>query len=86
MLFYDIDKKFEEIGFVKVCETKSYVQYETQENWGTRCLDLLYKEIGEHLIQCYQKGNNENMFSRMSGINAKEAALAMKKMKRMGWN
>lgn len=85
MKTFNIDKKFEQIGLTKVYEDEYIVQYEKTEKWGTRCLDLLHKASGNHLIQCYQKGAGEKGFARMVGITAKEAKLATKKIRQLGW-
>ena len=85
--FKTIDEKFNDIGFVKVEETKFGAKYQRKENKYNyiQCLDLLHKASGKHLIQSYQKDINKDGFNNMIGLSIYEAKLAVKKMKQMGY-
>lgn len=81
----NIDKELEKLGFMKVSQDGNVVQYERKERWGVHCLDLMHKINGNHIIQSYQKGLDSEGFSRMCGLTCREAALAVKKIKQLGW-
>jgi len=57
MLLQNIDKMFEEIGFIKVKENKYGVTYERDnvEYNYTQVLAILHKASGRHIIQSYDK-------------------------------
>lgn len=86
MFHRNIDIELEKIGFIRVPHIDGTVRYERKERWGVHCLDLMHKINGDHIIQSYQKGSEDGEgFVRMCGLSHKEAALALKKMKQLGW-
>ena len=79
-----IDRKFAEIGLVKVNENRFGVSYERNLGLGIRQrIDLVRKRNGFHQIHCYEK-SREN--GNAIGLTMYEARLCRKKMKQMGWN
>lgn len=86
-LFKTIDEKLNDIGFVKVEETRFGARYQRENNKYNyiQCLDLLHKVSGKHLIQSYQKDVNKDGFNNSIGLTMYEAKLAVKKMKQMGY-
>lgn len=89
-MFKNIDKRFEEIGFVKVSEDKYGVTYERkdEEHNYTQVLAILHKASGRHIVQSYDK---ELMDSKMIGntcvgLSYYEMKLALKKMKQLGYH
>lgn len=84
-MFKSIDKKFEEIGFVKIKEDKYGVSYERKDkefNYVQR-LDILHKRNGKHIIQSYDATNTTSRFSPVVGLTGYELKLALKKMKKL---
>lgn len=89
-MFKNIDKKFEEIGFIKVREDKYGVSYErinTEYNF-TQVLDIGHKSNGNHIIQSYDKDlfDTKLIGNTCVGLTYYETKLALKKMKKMGYN
>lgn len=89
-MFKNIDRRFEEIGFVKVSEDKYGATYERkdEEYNYTQVLAILHKASGRHLIQSYDK---DLMDSKMIGnvgvgLTYYETKLALKKMKQLGYH
>lgn len=89
-MFKSIDKKFEEIGFIKVSEDKYGARYErkNEEHNYTQVLAILHKASGRHIVQSYDK---ELMDSKMIGntcvgLSCYEMKLALKKMKQLGYH
>lgn len=80
-MFKTVDKKFEKLGFKKVDDGLhvEYERYDKKFNY-TQVLSLLHKESGCHIVQSYDK-NNENCV----GLTAYEMKLCLKKMKEKGW-
>lgn len=87
MFLFNVDKAFEKLGFVKIeNENPHVIQYERKKEQGyIQCLDLVYKNSGKHIIQSYQKDINKDGFNNMVGLTAREAVLAAKKMRQVGW-
>lgn len=86
MFVFNADKALAKIGFKKVYESDLVVQYERDEKHAyTHVLELQHKASGKHLIQSFDKGTNAEGFNHAVGITAKEAALAIVKMRRLGW-
>lgn len=90
IVFKNIDRGFEEIGFVKVSEDKYGATYERkdEEHKYTQVLAILHKESGRHIVQSYDK---ELMDSKMIGntcvgLSYYEMKLALKKMKQLGYH
>lgn len=89
-MFKNIDKKFEEIGFIKVSEDKYGVAYErkdTKYNF-TQVLDILHKASGRHIVQSYDKDlmDTKNIGNTCVGLTYYEMKLALKKMKCLGYH
>lgn len=87
-MFKNIDKKFEEIGFIKVSEDKNGAVYERKNGQYNyiQVLGIYYKANGRHIVQSYDK---ELMDSKMIGntcvgLTYYEMKLATKKMKQLG--
>lgn len=82
-MFKSIDKKFEEIGFVKIKEDEHGVSYERPNkefNYIQR-IDILHKTNGKHIIQSYDATNTTSRFSPVVGLTGYEIKLVLKKMK-----
>ena len=86
-LFKSVDKKFNEIGFIKTEESNFGVYYERpdKEFKYVQELCLLHKANGNHLIQSSQKEVNKDGYNNMVGLSMYEAKLSLKKMKQIGW-
>ena len=89
-MFKNIDKKFEEIGFIKVSEDKYgafYERYDKEHNF-TQVLAIVYKANGNHVIQSYDRDlfDEDCMGNVCVGLTYYETKLALKKMKKMGYN
>lgn len=89
-MFKNIDKRFEEIGFIKVSENKYGATYERKDKKHnyTQVLAILNKASGRHIVQSYDK---ELMDSKMIGntcvgLSYYEMKLALKKMKQLGYH
>lgn len=89
-MFKSIDKKFEDIGFVKVKEDEYGVRYERKNDQYNyiQVLAILHKENGRHLIQSYDKDlfDTKLIGNTCVGLTYYETKLALKKMKRLGYN
>lgn len=88
-LFKSIDKKFAEIGFVKVDENKygaTYHRYVAKFDY-VQTLDLMHKENGRHIVQSYDNNlkDQKNIGNTCVGLTMYEMKLCIKKMKQMGW-
>lgn len=88
-LFKTIDKKFEEIGFIKVTEDKfgvTYHRFDKKYNF-TQSLDLLHKASGKHIVQSYDINLTDvkKIGNTCVGLTMYEMKLCLKKMKQMGW-
>lgn len=89
-MFKSIDKKFEEIGFIKIKEDEYGATYERKDekyNY-TQVLAIIRKASGRHIVQSYDK---ELMDSKMIGntcvgLSYYEMKLALKKMRKLGLN
>ena len=89
MIFKSVDKKLEELGFVKLTgedrENKygvCYVRKNHKYNYTQR-LDISHKSNGDHIIQSYEEGANKDGFSNVVGLTYLETKLAMKKYRQM---
>jgi hypothetical protein len=89
-MFKRIDKKFEEIGFVKVKEDEYGVRYERKnEKYNyTQVLAIMHKKSGRHIIQSYDKDLFDKDFigNVCVGLTYYETKLALKKMRQLGYN
>lgn len=88
-LFKTIDKKFEEIGFIKIKENEYGALYERLNGdfKYTQSLHLLHKASGLHIIQSYDKNlfDEKRIGNTCVGLTMYETKLCLKKMKQMGW-
>ena len=78
-----IDKKFYELGWVKIKENEYVVAYEKyiKDYDYIHHIDIIHKKSGNHLIQSYCDTETNNLFSYMVGLNFKETLLSILKMK-----
>lgn len=87
-MFKSIDKKFEEIGFIKVKDDEFGVSYERLNNEYNyiQVLDILHKANGIHIIQSYDKNlfDTKGIGNTCVGLTYNEMKLALKKMKQKG--
>lgn len=86
-MFKNIDRKFEEIGFIKVSEDKYGATYERKDeefNY-TQVLAILHKTSGRHIVQSYDKDlmDSKMIGNTCVGLSYYEMKLALKKMKRL---
>ena len=89
-MFKNIDKKFEEIGFVKVKENKYGVRYERMDECHdyVQVLSIMYKVNGQHIVQSYDKDlmDKEMIGNTCVGLTYYEMKLALKKMRQLGYH
>lgn len=89
-MFKNIDKKFEEIGFIKIEEDKYGVRYERNdvEYNFTQVLAILHKASGRHIVQSYDKDlmDTKNIGHTNVGLTYYEMKLVLKKMKKLGYH
>ena len=89
-MFKNIDKKFEEIGFIKVSEDKYGAKYERKDGIHnyTQVLAILHKLNGRHIVQSYDKDlmDSEKIGNTCVGLTYYEIKLALKKMKQLGYH
>lgn len=89
-MFKNIDKKFEEIGFVKIKENKYGVEYEREDKQYnyTQTLGIYHKASGNHIIQSYDKNleDTKGIGCACVGLTYYETKLALKKMKQLGYH
>ena len=89
-MFKSIDKKFEEIGFIKVDDDRHIVAYERKnENPNyTQVLGIIYKSNGRHIVQSYDKDlmDSKMIGNTCVGLTYYEMKLALKKMKQLGYH
>ena len=85
ILFKNIDKKFEEIGFIKTKEDKYGVEYEryNKEFDYIQKLDILYKSNKELITQSYDSTNTTSSYSPVVGLTEYELKLVLKKIRRL---
>ena len=89
MLFKSIDKKFEEIGFIKVQDDEYGVRYERMDECHdyVQVLAIDHKANGEHIVQSYDKDlMDQEMIGNVGvGLTYYEMKLALRKMRQKGW-
>jgi hypothetical protein len=87
-MFKNIDKKFEEIGFIKVSEDKYGARYERkdEEHNYIQVLTILRKANGKHIVQSYDKNlmDSKKIGNTCVGLTYYEMKLVTKKMKQLG--
>ncbi len=88
-IFTSIDKKLEELGFLKVENENKYgacymreIPINSGDSYIQR-LDILCKSNGHHLIQSYEEGVNSDKLNNSVGLEYREIKLAMKKYKQL---
>lgn len=81
-----IDKKFADIGFIKIKENEYGVQYEREVEY-TQVLHLIHKKNGRHIIQSYDKNlfDTKKVGNTCVGLSIYEMKLCLKKIKQLGW-
>ena len=88
-MFKNIDKKFAEIGFIRIEEDEHGATYErkVKKHNYTQTLNLLHKANGRHIIQSYDADlmDEKKIGNTCVGLTMYEAKLCIKKMKQMGW-
>lgn len=89
-MFKNIDKKFEEIGFIKISEDKYGVIYERKDekyNY-TQVLAIFHKANGKHIVQSYDKSlmDSKLIGNTCVGLTYYEMKLALKKMRQLGYH
>lgn len=88
-MFKSIDKKFADIGFIKIKENEYGAQYEreVEEFNYTQVLHLIYKKNGRHIIQSYDKNlvDTKKIGNTCVGLSIYEMKLCLKKVKQLGW-
>lgn len=89
-MFKSIDKKFEEIGFIKIVENEYGATYErkNKEYNFVQVLDILHKASGRHIVQSYDKylTDSEMIGNTCVGLSYYEMKLVLKKMKQLGYH
>ena len=89
-MFKSVDKKFEEIGFIKVKEDQYGVTYERKnEKYNyTQVLCILHKKSGRHIVQSVDKDlmDSKMIGNTCVGLTYYEMKLALKKMKQLGYH
>ena len=85
-MFKSIDKKFEEIGFVKTRENEYGATYEREDKKYkyVQVIEIMSKDSGRHIFQSYQKDVNKDGFNNVVGLTSYETKLVLKKMLKMG--
>ena len=88
MLFKSVDKKFEEIGFVKIQDDNYGVRYERYDEKYkfTQVLYIGRKANGIHIIQSYDKDlmDDKLIGNTCVGLTYYEMRLALIKMRQKG--
>lgn len=83
MIFLNINKRLEKIGYKIVRDDKYGVEYEKEEPQGYKHkVVILHKASGNHIIQSYTD------ISQVVGLTIKEQILFTRKFKQMSraWN
>jgi len=93
MIFKNVDKELEKIGFEKLLEgdkeTKHGVYYRREVKKGEdnpryiQRVDIYYKVSGRHLIISYEEGVNKDKLNNCVGLTYKELKLFIRKYKQM---
>lgn len=88
-LFKTVDKKFAEIGFVKIKEDKFGTIYERKNivHSYTQRIHLAHKQSGMHITQSYDVDlmDGQKIGNTCVGLTMYELQLCLKKMRQMGW-
>lgn len=87
MLFRNIDREFEKIGFTKIEEDKYGVEYEryNEKYKYTQVIYIGHKSSGNHIVQSYDEGvMDENKIGNICvGLTYPETKLVLKKFRQM---
>lgn len=88
-LFKSIDERFKELGFEKMEEENKYgvsyikgITLNDNVKYVHR-IDIMRKSNGNHLIQSYQNGVNNDGLNNSVGLTYKETKLILKKYRQM---
>lgn len=88
-MFKSIDRKFADIGFIKIKENEYGALYEreVEEFNYTQVLHLIHKKNGRHIIQSYDKNlfDTKKIGNTCVGLSIYEMKLCLKKVKQLGW-
>lgn len=89
MLFKNVDEKFKEIGFNKICDDEycvTYKRYNKKYNYEHE-LTLLHKSSGKHIVQSSDPNlsDNKNIGNTCVGLTSYELKLIYKKLKEKKW-
>lgn len=84
MIFENIDKKLEKLGFLRTRDNGYGVTYERYDSvYGyTQVVDIGMKKSGRHLLQSYSKEDTTSKGSLVVGLTVYETKLFLKKMKK----
>ena len=89
-MFKNIDKKFEEIGFIKTVENEYQVIYERKNEIFnfTQALVICCKASGKNIVQSYDKDlfDIKGIGNTCVGLTYYEMKLVSKKMRKLGWH
>ena len=89
-MFKNIDKKFEEIGFIKISEDKYGTRYERTNEFHNyvQVLNICHKASGIHIVQSYDKDlmDSKMIGNTCVGLTYYEMKLALKKMKQLKYH
>ena len=89
-MFKNIDKKFEEIGFIKTEENEYQVIYERENEFFnfTQVLAICCKASGKHIVQSYDRDlfDRKGIGNTCVGLTYYEMKLVSKKMRKLGWH
>ena len=87
-LFKSVDEKIAAIGFEKIYESDSVVQYKRYNKTFNFChiVEIIRKSNGRHLLQSYDAElTDDNHTGNVGcGLTGYEAKLFLKKMKQLG--
>ncbi len=88
-MFKSVDKKFAEIGFVKLKEDNYGAIYERKNavHSFTQRIHLVHKASGMHITQSYDVNlmDGYKIGNTCVGLTMYEMKLCLKKMRQMGW-
>lgn len=90
MFFKSLEKRIEDLGFIKMEENKHGVTYQRyNRDYGYKQeVTLLHKKSGNHIMQYYDKDltDSKGVGNTCVGLTYKELKLFTKKMKKLGLN
>lgn len=85
-LFKNVDEKLEEIGFIKVGESRYGVAYTRKNENYTHKVSILRKSSGRHILQSYDADlfDTKGTGNTSVGLTGYEMKLFLRKMRKMG--